>query len=269
MKTLVVVQARTKSSRLPGKVLLPVLGRTLLELQLERILAATEPFEVVVATTTDPSDRVIFDAARRAGVDCRAGHPTDLLDRHFEVARELRADAVVKIPSDCPLIDPDVIDRVIGRFRRAEVFDFVSNLHPATYPDGIDVEIMSFAALETAFVEATRSFEREHTTPFIWERPERFRIANVCWETGLDGSMTHRLTLDYPEDYELVLAVYTRLGTSPGRVFRLSDILSLLAREPAIANLNARYRGVNWYRHHLDELVHVERTETRFLEDAR
>src|SRR5215470_18833798 len=106
MKILVVVQARTKSSRLPNKVLLPLAGKTVLERQLERISAASETFDLVVATTTDPSDRAIFDASRRAGVDCDAGHPTDLLDRHFRIAEKRGADAVVKIPSDCPLIDP-------------------------------------------------------------------------------------------------------------------------------------------------------------------
>jgi spore coat polysaccharide biosynthesis protein SpsF len=269
MKVLVVVQARMKSSRLPGKVLLPLLGKTVLECQLERIRAASEAFELVVATTEDPSDAAIFDVCSRAGVECRAGHPTDLLERHFRVAEASRADAVVKIPSDCPLIDPHAIDRVIGRFRtEGGAFDFVSNLHPATYPDGNDVEVMTMAALETAFREATRPFEREHTTPFLWERPERFRIGNVPWETGLDYSMSHRWTLDYAADYDFVKAIYERLHSPWRPVFSIAEILALLDAEPGIAEINGRYRGVNWYRHHLDELVHVGCAETRPAPEA-
>jgi spore coat polysaccharide biosynthesis protein SpsF len=270
MKILVVVQARTASSRLPNKVLMTILGKTVLEHQLERIVAAREPFELVVATTPSPADRAIFHACTRAGVECVAGHPTDLLDRHYRVARARRVDAVVKIPSDCPLIDPSALDRVIGHFRRnAADWDFVSNLHPATYPDGNDVEVMSVATLETAFREATRPFEREHTTPFIWERPERFRIDNVVCETGLDYSMTHRFTLDYPEDFAFVRTVFEHLWSPSRPVFSLASILSLLESNPPIGELNARYRGVNWYRHHLNELEHVSRSETRLLEEAR
>jgi spore coat polysaccharide biosynthesis protein SpsF len=269
MKILVVVQARTKSSRLPNKVLLPILGKTVLERQLERILAASEPFELVVATTDDPSDGAIFDACRRMGVECKAGHPTDLLERHLRVAEGRGCDAVVKIPSDCPLIDPHAIDRVIGRFRKtARAYDFVSNLHPATYPDGNDVEVMTFGALETAYREATRPLEREHTTPFLWERPERFRIDNVTWETGLDYSMTHRWTLDYAADYEFVKAVYEKLWSAWRPVFPIADILELCASEPRIADINGHYRGVNWYRHHLDELVQVSAANTRSVEEV-
>src|SRR4029453_11288010 len=124
----------------------------------------------------------------------------------------LGADVVAKIPSDCPLIDPRVIDRVV-RFHRQNTghYDFVSNLHPATYPDGNDVELMPAPLLALAGREAVRPHEREHTTPFFWDQPERFRIGNVRWETGHDFSMSHRLTVDYPEDHELVDAIYTAL----------------------------------------------------------
>jgi spore coat polysaccharide biosynthesis protein SpsF len=112
---------------------------------------------------------------------------------------------------------------------------------------------MSMAALETAWREAKRDFEREHTTPYLWENPERFRLGNVAWETGLDYSMSHRWTIDYEEDYDLIRAIYERLYPQ-NPLFSLNDILDLLEREPEIETLNARYVGVNWYRHHLDEL---------------
>jgi spore coat polysaccharide biosynthesis protein SpsF len=181
-----------------------------------------------------------------------------------QIGRTLHADAVAKIPSDCPLVDPRVIDRVLGTFLDAPgLWDYVSNLHPASYPDGNDVEVMTMEALETAWREARRPFEREHTTPFLWERPDRFRLHNVTWEGGHDLSMTHRFTIDYPEDYDFLTAVFAALWRSSGPPFALHEILALLEREPSIRERNARYAGVNWYRHHLDELQTISAAQTR------
>jgi spore coat polysaccharide biosynthesis protein SpsF len=278
MTTLVVVQARSGSTRLPGKVHLPLAGEPLLVRLLERVTAATTPFDVVVATTTDPADDGIVDLARRAGVRAFRGHPTDLLDRHYRAALAAgpAVDTVVKIPSDCPLIDPAVIDRVLAAHASASHAggqtpsraDFTSNLHPATYPDGNDVEVMTLEALAVAHREAQRPLEREHTTPFLWERPERFRVVNVAWETGLDLSMSHRFTVDYPADYEFVAAVYSALWTSARPVFSLGDILRLIEARADIFAINQRYAGVNWYRHHLAELHTVGAADTRTLEGS-
>jgi spore coat polysaccharide biosynthesis protein SpsF len=264
MKTLVVIQARMGSTRLPGKVLRPLAGAPLLERMLERLRAATLPSEIAVATSFDPKDEPIRDLCRRLGVPCISGHPTDLLDRHVQASRTFGADLVAKIPSDCPLIDPEVVDRVIAAFlERPEELDYVSNLHPASWPDGNDVEIVPADVLESAWAEAERPFEREHTTPFVWERPERFRLGNVVWETGLDLSMTHRFTIDYPDDYNFVSAVYDALWTRERPVFGLAEILDLLAARPALFALNSRYAGVNWYHHHLSELRTVGPHQTR------
>jgi spore coat polysaccharide biosynthesis protein SpsF len=267
MKIAVVVQARTGSTRLPNKVLLPVAGKTLLERMIERVEAAEMPFALVVATTVEPADDPIAELCARMKVRCFRGHPTDLLDRHYRAALTVSADAVAKIPSDCPLIDPAVIDRVLGVFvARAGEVDFVGNLHPATYPDGNDVEVMPIEVMAAAWREATRPLEREHTTPFVWERPERFRLHNVAWERGQDLSMSHRFTIDYPEDYAFVRAVFEALWRPERPIFGLDDVLALLAARPDVFALNAKYAGVNWYRHHLDELKTVTRAETRFEE---
>lgn len=263
-----VIQARTGSTRLPGKIMLPLLDKTILAHMVERVLAAELAGIVVVATTTDPADDVIVEMCHQEGFNCFRGHPTDLLDRHYQAGREYNADAVVKIPSDVVLIDPQVINKVIGVYLdNVGVYDFVSNLHPETYPDGYDVEIMSMAALEAAWREATRDFEREHTTPFIWENPDRFRCHNVTWETGLDYSMKYRWVLDYDEDYEFITAVYERLYPQNPR-FGLDEILALMEREPALPRINAKYLGVNWYRHHLDELKTISPNQTRRVEEA-
>jgi spore coat polysaccharide biosynthesis protein SpsF len=179
-----------------------------------------------------------------------------------QAARLAKADAVVKIPSDCPLIDRAVVDRVIGAFVGDPRYDYVSNLHPATWPDGFDVEVVARDALETAHREATRAFEREHTTPFLWERPERFRLRNVAWERDLQ--MTHRLTIDYPEDYELIRIVFEALHGGGEPRFGLDEILGYLDAHPEVYRINHKYAGVNWYRHHLGELRTVDASRTRW-----
>lgn len=267
MKTLVVVQARTGSSRLPGKVLLPLAGAPLLARMIERLRPAHTVFDLVVATTTASADDPVRALAVEHGWDVYSGHPTDLLDRHYQAALARHADVVVKIPSDCPLIDASIVDRVIGAYLDADGrWDFVSNLHPPSWPDGNDVEVMSFAALEIAWREAKQPHEREHTTPFLWDQPARFRIGNVCWERGLDLSMSHRLTIDYADDYRLIAAVYAHLWRPERPVFGLDEILALLESNPAIYALNARYAGVNWYRRHLAELRTVGAESTRPME---
>jgi spore coat polysaccharide biosynthesis protein SpsF len=259
----VVVQARTGSSRLPGKVLKEVVGAPLLVHMLQRVRAAWTPFDLVVATTEDSADDAIVEVCPAIGVRVFRGHPTDLLDRHYRAALAAGAEVVVKIPSDCPLIEPGVIDRVIAAYMAEPLcFDYVSNLHPATWPDGNDVEVLALPVLEQAWREAARPHEREHTTPFVWDRPSRFRIGNVRWGR-LDLSMTHRYTLDYPEDLAFVTAVYEALWRPERPVFRLSEILALLEARPEIAALNRRHLGVNWYRHHLSELRTVSASETR------
>jgi spore coat polysaccharide biosynthesis protein SpsF len=243
MKVLVVVQARIGSSRLPGKVLLPLSGKTVVERVVERIRAARIAFEVCVATTAALEDEPIRSLARRLGVRVFAGHPTDLLDRHYRAGLSAGADVVVKIPSDCPLIDPAVIEQVLGAYlEREREFDFVTNLYPASWPDGNDVEVMPMGVLATAHYEARGTFEREHTTPFIWQQPERFRIHNVQ-SSGIDLSSTHRFTLDYEDDYALIESVYEALFRPERPVFGLDEMLPFLARHPELLHKNVRYWG--------------------------
>jgi spore coat polysaccharide biosynthesis protein SpsF len=251
------------SSRLPGKIKLPLASKPLLVRMVERVIRSECVGIVVVATTTDPADQEVADLCEQEGIACFRGHPTDLLDRHYQVAKLYGADVVLKIPSDCPLIDPAIIDKGIHHFLTgAASYDYVSNLHPASYPDGNDVEIMTFTALETAWKEAVRNLEREHTTPYLWENQDKFRIGNFCWETETDLSMSHRWTIDYPEDYQFISRVYEELY--PGNAaFGIQDILNLLTAKPEITLLNSRYAGVNWYRNHLDELRTIKPEQTK------
>jgi spore coat polysaccharide biosynthesis protein SpsF len=263
---LTLIQARRGSSRLPDKVSLDLLGQPLLVRQVERVQQASREGHVAVITTTDPSDDALADLCQKYSIDVFRGDALDLLDRHYQAARHFgETEAVVKIPSDCPLIDPAIIDKVLGVYEETKgQYDFVSNLHPATYPDGNDVEVMTFGALETAWREASRPLEREHTTPFFWENPARFRLANVIWETGLDYSMSHRFTIDYAADYDFIKAVYEALYPT-NAAFSLDDVLTLLKQRPDIYALNADLAGVNWYRNHLDELKTVDAGNTKQL----
>ncbi|HVU98577.1 MAG TPA: glycosyltransferase family protein [Puia sp.] len=260
-----IIQTRRGSSRLPDKVLMPLQGKPLFVRQAERVKAARLCGRVIVATTTDAGDDPIGEVCRKEGLDCFRGDAQDLLDRHYQAALLYPARAVIKIPSDCPLIDPAVIDTVISFYLdHPGEYDFVSNLHPATWPDGNDVEIMTFSALGRAWREANRPLEREHTTPYFWERPDEFRIGNVVMEGGVDYSMSHRFTIDYAEDYAFIRAVYDELYPS-NPFFGVADILALLERRPDIYAINSGYAGVNWYRHHLDELKTVSAEQTKQL----
>ena len=270
MTSAVVVQARVGSTRLPGKVLRPLAGAPLLERVVERVRAAASlrplelPFELIVATTVDAADDAVERLCRSLDVRCFRGHPTDLLDRHLAAARALGADVIVKVPSDCPLIDPSAVARVLAAWDAAGGrLDYLSNLHPPSWPDGNDVEVMSLAALEQAFREARAPHEREHTTPFLWDSPGRFRVGNVVLGGGRDLSMSHRFTVDWPEDLAFASAIYDALLPALGPAFGLEAILDLLARHPEIHALNARFLGVNWYRHHLDVLRTVGAADTR------
>jgi spore coat polysaccharide biosynthesis protein SpsF len=264
MNTVIVIQARTGSSRLPGKVLLPLAGKPLLVRMVERVKASKAANSIVVATTQDMEDNIIEDLCKEHSIACFRGHPTALLDRHYKAALQFNADVVVKIPSDCPLIDPAIIDKVIMYYKDQHGnFDYVSNLHPASYPDGNDVEVMNVDTLAIAVHEAKKEYEREHTTPFIWEHPKRFRIGNLAWETGLNYSMTHRFTIDYQEDYDFIKRVYDELWTEQRPIFSMEDILGLLEEHPKIMAINQQYVGVNWYRHHLNDLQTVTPEETK------
>ena len=260
---IIVVQARMTSSRLPGKIMKDLLGETVLFRQLERLKQLKNKVTLVVATSKDPADDAVEEFCKQKNFACFRGSLNNLLDRHYQAMLYFDADTCIKIPSDCPLIDPRIVDEVIDFYKKTYgEYDFVGNLHPATFPDGNDVEIMTRPCLERAWREATRPLELEHTTPYIWENPDKFRLANITWRTGKDYSMSHRFTIDYEADYLFIKKVYEILyPTNPH--FSCDDILSLLESHPHIYDINSRYAGVNWYRNHLDELKTIDSSATK------
>jgi spore coat polysaccharide biosynthesis protein SpsF len=262
-KTVIVIQARISSSRLPGKVMLPILGKSLLYRMVERLKMIRHKVQLIVAASGEAADDVIESESLKMGVACYRGSLNNLLDRHYRAATLFNADHVVKIPSDCPLIDPNIIDNVLELyFTTSGKYDYISNLHPATFPDGNDVEIMTIECLEKTWQEAQRPLELEHTTPYIWENPEKFSIGNLLWNTGKDLSMSHRFTIDYEADYQFIKRVYEELYPVNPR-FSCRDILNLLAEKPELYNINAQYAGVNWYRNHLGELATISPEQTK------
>lgn len=262
-KVVIIVQARMSSSRLPGKVMLPLLGKSLLFRMIERLKMIRHGAQLVIAIPGEEKGGSIQQEAAEIGVPCYCGSLNNLLDRHYQAAKLYGADIVLKIPSDCPLIDPRIIDQVLDfYFDAPEPYDYVSNLHPATFPDGNDVEIMTMACLERIWKEAARPLELEHTTPYIWENPDKFRIGNVTWDTGNDYSMTHRFTIDYQADYEFIRCVFEELYPAK-KNFSCDDILRLLEKRPEIYHINSAWSGVNWYRNHLDELKTISPGQTK------
>lgn len=236
MKVVIIVQARMTSTRLPGKVLKQIQGKSLLEYQLERLRRVKLADEIVIATTTNETDQPIVEFCERLGVACFRGSEHDVLARYHDAATLHQADMVVRVTSDCPLIDPAVIDQVIGFFlNHIEEYDYVTNCLKRTYPRGMDAEVLSFQVLHEAFVEAVEPEEREHVTPFIYRHPERYRLANIDFSENQEH---HRWTVDTPEDFELVEKILTALyPVHPD--FSLEDVLDLLQRHPNWANINA------------------------------
>ncbi len=240
MSTAVIIQARMSSSRLPGKVLRPILGRPMLSFQIERLRKARGFDRIVLATTTNRSDDVIVAFCRAEGLDCYRGSELDVLARYYEAAVECAASSIVRVTADCPLLDPDVVERVISTFRGGGECDYASNMLQPTFPYGMAVEVMSFAALREAHSRARDPAEREHVTPYIYRRPDQFRIASVEMSPNRSD---HRWTVDTPEDCALVTRILEALyPTNPD--FRMADVVALLEAHPEWRELNRHVRQV-------------------------
>lgn len=239
-KVALIVQARMASTRLPGKILKEVLGKPLLSYLIERLRRVRLAETLVLATTTHSREQPIVDLCEKEKVSCFRGSEEDVLARYEEAAKFCGASSVVRITSDCPLIDPELIDQVIDYYQSHPV-DYVSNTLVPSYPRGMDVEVFSFKALQEAAHEATSLYDREHVTPFIYHHPDRFRLANVSYP---QNESSHRWTLDTIEDFELIEKLIENLyPTHPE--FTLSDLLKLSARHPEWSLINAHIKQKN------------------------
>lgn len=233
MRVVAIVQARISSSRLLGKVLLPLAGKPALAHVIERLQACNNLHDIVLATSVGPEDDSIEKWCNANEVNCFRGNLNDVLDRYYQAATHYKADVIVRITADCPLIDPMIVDQVVEGFLAG---DFDAFSLAGEFPDGLDCQVFAYSALEKAWREAKLPSEREHVGPYIEKsNPEQFKIGRLEKFFGLSH---HRWTLDVSQDYEFLQVVFERLFKE-GVLFGTSEILALLEREPDLMQINS------------------------------
>tara|TARA_Y100000590_G_scaffold213372_1_gene241815 strand:- start:79807 stop:80610 length:804 start_codon:yes stop_codon:yes gene_type:complete len=261
MKIVCIIQARISSTRLPAKILLPGYNKPLLFHLIDRINKCKQINKVVVATSKNSLDDLLYDLCLSKKINVFRGSLDDLLDRYFKCAKKFKADHIVRITSDCPLIDPKIIDSVIKKYLSVKNLDYMSNIHPPSYPDGFDVEIFSFKALRKAHVTAKNNFEREHVTPYIWDNLDKFKIKNYSNLKNKNLYENYRLTLDYKEDFFVIWKIFQKLYPKK-KNFNLKDIISFLKRNPKIMKNNHLIK-VNWYKNYYKKLKTINKRDVR------
>lgn len=233
IKVVAIIQARMGSTRLPGKVLKDLVGQPVLARVVNRTYQAESLDDVVVATTTQPADDIIVDLCQKRGWHFLRGSEKDVLDRYYQAASAFKADIIVRITSDCPLIEPEIIDRVVNEFLSYyPQVEYLSNTLIRTFPRGLDVEVVSFDALKKAWQEDDNPAWREHVTPYIWRHPEKFKIRDVA--NDRDYSYM-RWTVDTIEDLTLVRKIYDYFKND---TFSWRGVLHLLAMYPEWLQIN-------------------------------
>jgi spore coat polysaccharide biosynthesis protein SpsF len=227
-----IIQARTNSKRLPKKILKIIdNNKNVLEYVINQVKNSTKIDKIVIATTEKVDDDIIINISKSNNCDYFRGSEKDVLDRYFNCAKRFNFDVIVRITSDCPLIDPEIIDKVLEKFL-TEDYDYVTNTFPRTYPKGLDVEVFSFSVLERMWINAKLPSEREHVTQFILNHDE-FRIGNVEHENDLSQL---RWTLDQKEDLEFLLNIIKGIDSRP---ILMNNILNLLEKNPELKEINS------------------------------
>lgn len=248
-----IIQARMGSTRLPGKVLLDVCGKTVLERVVERVRRAKTISRIVIAIPDGGGQEGIIQECGRIGVEVMSGSELDVLDRYYSIARRVGASHVARITSDCPLVDPALIDRVVQHYFKTGC-DYISTGRiVTTFPDGLDTEVFNFSSLERACTEGVLPSEREHVTPYIWNHPELFRIEEV--RNSMDfGAL--RWTVDESRDLDVVRAVFAHFRE---KEFGFEDILQYLQVHPEIVAMNSDIPNHAGYFRSLEEDKIAER----------
>ncbi len=235
MNTLIIVQARMGSTRLPGKILKLVMGRPMLELQIERLRRVRNVDKIVIATTTNSIDKPIIKLCKKLDCSYSLGSENDVLLRYYDAAKKFNADCIVRINADCPLIDSKVVEEIVKDYHlNYSKIDYISNILEQSYPIGLHTEVFSFKALEQACKEATDPLEREHVTPYIYRHPNKFKLKSV----RLDADYSqYRWTVDYEEDFLLITRIYEDLYIG-NRNFNMYDVVDYLKENPKLLQLN-------------------------------
>lgn len=235
MKIVAIIQARMGSTRLPGKVMKLILDKPVILWDIDRVSLSKLIDEVVIALPDGGENDIIVATVKKYNdeIIITRGSEDNVLERYYHAAVQANAEVVVRITSDCPLIDPVVADSVIDFFLNNDC-DYCSNTLVQTYPRGLDTEVFSFSALERAYNEAKEEYEKEHVTPYILENPDKFRLFNVPNNTDLSH---FRWTLDTQEDFEFIKAVYEKIYPKKQH-FLMNDVLDLLNKEPDLIEIN-------------------------------
>lgn len=234
-----IVQARMSSERLPGKVMKTVLGKPLLGYLIDQLRRVKLADQLVIATSTAPDETPIIDLCRQMNVPCFQGDLHDVLGRYAAAAAAYQAQTIVRICADCPLIDPAIVDKVIGEYlTRAPMVDYVSNCQQRTFPRGQDVEVFSRQVLDSIAAEARLPDEREHVTPYIYMHAERFRLGDVLGSPDLSF---HRWVVDTPDDFLFISRILTELYRTK-KPYSMQDVLALLEKHPDWLTINAHVK---------------------------
>jgi len=235
MRKVVIIQARMGSTRLPGKVMNMLSGKTVLAHVVERAIAIPGVDEVVIATTVKHEDDCIVEESQRLQIPVWRGSEADVLSRYYDAALHSKADVVMRITSDCPLLDPEVSGHVLRTFQNNPKTDYVSNTIVRRFPRGLDTEVFSFQALEAAYQETNESYYREHVTPFLYENQLRFHCQSV---DGEEDYSHYRWTLDTSEDWNLIQQIYQELYEE-NTWFSWTKGIELMKRRPDLLKINS------------------------------
>lgn len=235
IKIAATIEARMTSTRLPGKVLKPILGRPVLELLIERLQRVKYLDEIVVATTINDTDQPIIDLCNRLNVKYFRGSEEDVLKRVLDAAKSVSADLIVEITGDCPLLDPHIVEECIKTFLDGN-YDYVSNAIERSYPDGLDVQVFPVSVLEEVDSLTKDPVDHEHVSLYIYRHPERYRLLNLKAKGDLFWPELG-ITLDTQEDYELIKDIFEELYPKDPR-FSASDIVKLLHDKPELLEIN-------------------------------
>jgi spore coat polysaccharide biosynthesis protein SpsF len=251
MRTVAIIQARMGSNRLPGKVLLPLLGKPMLWHIVQRVRSVPSINEVIVAAPNDQANEVLRGFCADNKIVLFAGSENDVLDRYYQAAQQFKANPIIRITADCPLVDPQLIETLIKKYKSGG-YDHIGvaagagaeSLGKGRFPDGLDAECFGFPALARAWRDATDPRDREHVTRYLWNNKQIFHVGELTADVDYPKL---RLTVDHPEDFQLVTKIYESLY-SESRPFLLSDVMKFLKKNPGLVEVNRKWTEADNYR---------------------
>lgn len=247
-KVIAIVQARMTSTRLPGKVLKKLAGKTVIWHVFNQLSFSQKINKIILATSTDPSDDLLEEWAIKNNKNFFRGDLDNVLKRFYDTAKKFNGEVIVRITADCPLIDPKVVDKVVEKFINGD-YDYLSNTNPPTFPDGLDTEVFTFNALKEANENAKLKSELEHVTPYIRNHPEKFKLGNFSGTTNYEN---YRWTLDNPEDYKFLTAIFDNLYKENSFIDHKA-VLKFISQNKELLKINSKIKRNEGFRKSINE----------------